>query len=302
MKPQPPTNATAGPSTPSVRYGPPAPSYQPAQYITTFEEYIPRLDHPHHAERKATGVSKEQQKYLKQGASDAIDVDKTGGTGGGPAEQWERVLPKGVDEVFERFLNRLNDAEGGEEQVLRYDFGSHPLPYSSHSELYKKLFPPLSSTKGGQQTSRGGGASDEDPDSDDEEEDELARRYKPRGVVPPCPRCGADRKFEMQLVPGMIAKLKVDNLTTLATVKKGKLSRTNKEQSVEERRKELAAMLAGSSAEAPGAAEDDQDEELLAKSKNQIGMEWGSVAVYGCGNDCVGFGEEWVGVEWEEGS
>lgn len=103
----------------------------------------------------------------------------------------------------------------------------------------------------------------------------------------------------MQLVPGLIAQLKVDNLTTLATGKKGK-ARSAKEQSVEERRKELAAMLAGSG-EATG-AEDDQDEQMLAKSKNQIGMEWGSVAVFGCGNDCVGFNEEWVGVEWEEGS
>lgn len=119
VQPQPTKNAAAGPSTPSVRYGPPAPAYQPAQYITTFEEYIPRLDHPSHADRKATGVPKEQQKYLKQGGGDAVDGDRSAATGG-PAEQWERVLPKGVDEVFERFLNRLNDAEGGEEQVLRW--------------------------------------------------------------------------------------------------------------------------------------------------------------------------------------
>jgi pre-rRNA-processing protein TSR4 len=28
-------------------------------------------------------------------------------------------------------------------------------------------------------------------------------------------------------------------------------------------------------------------------------MEWGTVMVFGCSGDCVGFGEEWVGVEWE---
>lgn len=29
------------------------------------------------------------------------------------------------------------------------------------------------------------------------------------------------------------------------------------------------------------------------------GMEWGTVVVFGCKSDCIGFGEEWVGVEWE---
>lgn len=35
-------------------------------------------------------------------------------------------------------------------------------------------------------------------------------------------------------------------------------------------------------------------------SKDEEGeMEWGNVLVYGCERDCVGVGEEWVGVEWE---
>ncbi len=29
-------------------------------------------------------------------------------------------------------------------------------------------------------------------------------------------------------------------------------------------------------------------------------MEWGTILVFGCEKDCVGFGEEWVGVEWEQ--
>lgn len=114
-------NAAVGPSTPTVTYAPPIPAYQPAQYISTFEEYVPRLDHPTHASRK--GVSKEYEKFIKQ-ADDEDEGGKGksgggGGEGGGPAEQWERVLPKGVDEVFERFVNRLKEAEDGEQQVLR---------------------------------------------------------------------------------------------------------------------------------------------------------------------------------------
>lgn len=47
--------------------------------------------------------------------------------------------------------------------------------------------------------------------------------------------------------------------------------------------------------------EAERREELrrLADGEAVEGMEWGSVLVFGCVNDCVGFGEEWVGVEWE---
>jgi pre-rRNA-processing protein TSR4 len=56
-----------------------------------------------------------------------------------------------------------------------------------------------------------------------------------------------------------------------------------KGQSEEERKKELAKLAGG-----------DQG------GGDELGeMEWGSVLVFGCQGDCVGFGEEWVGVEWE---
>ena len=48
-------------------------------------------------------------------------------------------------------------------------------------------------------------------------------------------------------------------------------------------------------------SEAERREELrkLAEGQAVDGMEWGSILVFGCVNDCVGFGEEWVGVEWE---
>lgn len=111
----PPAQPQAGPSRPPVTYGPPIPAYQPPQYLSTFDEYIPRPD--------AGGKGKLAQ-YVEDGekagrkaglAQDAADASG----GGAGAEQWERVLPKGVDEVFERFVSRLEDAEGGDDQVLR---------------------------------------------------------------------------------------------------------------------------------------------------------------------------------------
>lgn len=53
----------------------------------------------------------------------------------------------------------------------------------------------------------------------------------------------------------------------------------------EERKKELVKFVVGVKEEV---------------SKDEEGeMEWGNVLVYGCERDCVGIGEEWIGVEWE---
>lgn len=52
--------------------------------------------------------------------------------------------------------------------------------------------------------------------------------------------------------------------------------------SEEERKRELARLAGGVS------------------GQDEVGeMEWGTVMVFGCEGDCSGFGEEWVGVEWE---
>jgi pre-rRNA-processing protein TSR4 len=168
----------------------------------------------------------------------------------------------------------------------RYDMGAVPLPYTSHSELYKRLF----------NNSKQLGEEDDD---DDEGVDAAFRKaYSPKGVVPPCERCGSERTFEMQLVPGLIAELKTEMLS-LSGEKKVK---KNRKQTEEERKRELAVLLGKASAKdlvkpGEGNVEGETEEDRL---KSETGMEWGTVMVFGCENDCVGFGEEWVGVEWEE--
>ncbi len=178
----------------------------------------------------------------------------------------------------------------------RYDLGATPLPYSSHSTLYRKLFPKTSRTSAPSQRITATTTS-EDPDSDDEEASDLAGRYHPDGVVPSCSLCGAERVFEMQLVPGLISALKPELLTT-SGAKRSKKSKKKKSaaatQTAEERKKEIAAMLSG------GSTEGEEGEGDGLGQVAEAGMEWGTVMVFGCRNDCVGFGEEWVGVEWEE--
>ena len=147
----------------------------------------------------------------------------------------------------------------------RYELGGVPLPYSSKSPLYQRLFPgaPIKRT----------------PDED--EEPNFAEFYKPS--IPPCTRCGGKRVFELQLVPSLISVLRPEAITTTgkpAPKKSAKLTE-------EERRKELTRI-------AKGLKGDSTDEKAEVAE-----MEWGNVLVFGCEADCVGFSEEYVAVEWE---
>ncbi|WWD18790.1 hypothetical protein CI109_103245 [Kwoniella shandongensis] len=236
-------------STPSssTTLAPPLPAYQPAQYLSTIEEYIPPV---------------EDMEVEEDEDSDDEAIAQNGGL----EEAWEKILPKGVDEVFENFVRRLEAADGGSKQVLRYELGGMPLPYSTQSPICKRLFP---------------GA--EKPLAKDEELD-LASLYNPSSV-PPCPQCKSKRTFELQLVPSLISVLKPNAITT--TGKPSEDQKETKPLSEEERKKELERLAAGVKGEDKSAAEKEGE------------MEWGTVLVYGCEKDCVGLVEEWVGVEWE---
>jgi pre-rRNA-processing protein TSR4 len=144
----------------------------------------------------------------------------------------------------------------------RYELGGVPLPYSSSSPLFKKLFPTAPTTR----------------TPDDQEEPDFAQHLN-ISSIPPCPRCKSERTFELQLVPSLISTLSPDSLSTTGKAEK---KAGGKKQSEDERKKELAKLAGGVEGEEDG-----------------LGMEWGSVVVFGCKRDCVGFGEEWVGVEWE---
>ncbi|KAJ9111381.1 hypothetical protein QFC19_001149 [Naganishia cerealis] len=287
--------ATQGPATPATTLGPPLPAYIPAQAIDSYPEDIPKAS---------------EKEAARKGLADdddaaAADEDESSGKGGkkvgmnNVAEQWERVLPKGMDEVFERFVNRLNAAIDGNEQVLRYDLGGVPLPYSEKSDLYKKLFPPKSLAGRHVPVVQNNAAVDEE---DDDDENSYENRFTPYPTVPVCPNCNSRRVFELQLVSSMISYLAPERLSTTgkAPSKKknkptGAAGASGKEKSLEERRKEVEALLQGKNLDIAEGEEVDQAQQGVG-----MGMEWGSVVVFGCEGDCVGFSEEWVGVEWED--
>ncbi len=85
-----------------------------------------------------------------------------------------------LDKTFLRFSDRLTQ---NPEQVLRYEWKGTPLLYSSTDAVGKRLAPLGSTIKG------------------------KAATAATLGIMPRCESCGAERVFEMQLVPGLIAAL-----------------------------------------------------------------------------------------------
>ena len=88
----------------------------------------------------------------------------------------------------------------------------------------------------------------------------------------------------MQLTPVLLNLLKVDLISDQKKDKKD-----DGVDAEEARRKELERVLGGAGGKTKGG------------EKERTGMEWGSVAVFSCVKGCGGeWGEEWVGVEWED--
>lgn len=138
------------------------------------------------------------------------------------------------------------------------------MPYSFKSPLTKMLFPSL-------------------PQQQPDDDEPVYEEHYDSSKIPACPRCRGPRVFEMQLLPSLISILRPETLSTTGSAPETKPRAALTE---EERKKELMRLAKG-------------DDEGSDGGDSIDGMEWGNVLVFGCKNDCVGFGEEWVGVEWE---
>lgn len=142
------------------------------------------------------------------------DMDDGGNGGAADKDNFESSL----DKTFQKFSDRIAQ---NPEQVLRYEFKGEPLLYSGNDDVAARFVVP------------------------------HGKSGAPRGM-PRCQSCGAQRVFELQLVPGLIYELEKDEAMDL-----------------------------------------------------EDGMEWGTVILGTCANNCgqlgkVSFHEEWVGVQWEE--
>ncbi|WFD45935.1 hypothetical protein GLX27_000562 [Malassezia furfur] len=137
-----------------------APCYTPALYLNTIPE-------PSRTSEKLEPPSKAT---LERAAESGADMDQ------GDEEEYERMRVEGIDEVFERFTERLGSEA---RQVVRYEFDGVPLPFTGLGSVYRQLWP--------------------------------ANKYD-GSKVPPCPHCGAPRVFEVQLMPNLANLLRAEQL------------------------------------------------------------------------------------------
>ena len=79
---------------------PPHPAYQPPQYLSTTDEYLPPPE-----EMDIDGDDDDDET-----AEDKAEWND---------ERFEQLLPSGIDPLFERFVKRISDSDGADNQVLR---------------------------------------------------------------------------------------------------------------------------------------------------------------------------------------
>ena len=103
--------------------------------------------------------------------------------GSGEGEVYEQMKIDGLDHVFERFTRRLGSEA---RQVVRYEFGGVPIPFSGKGSLFKRLWP--NGLHAGCDSSS----------------------------VPACEYCGAPRVFELQLMPNLANLLRAEKLSDAA--------------------------------------------------------------------------------------
>jgi pre-rRNA-processing protein TSR4 len=115
-------------------------------------------------------------------------MDDAGVSGSASTEEEKQLFESSMDKTFQRFADRLAQ---NPEQVLRYEFGGQPLLYSSTDVVGKMLDPHYNSRNSGSKVTTG-------------------NRDTATNGMPRCQNCGAERVFELQLVPHAITMLEED--------------------------------------------------------------------------------------------
>ncbi|WFC98322.1 hypothetical protein MYAM1_001048 [Malassezia yamatoensis] len=161
-----------------------APCYTPALYLNTI---------PEPARDTEDGIADTESSLAKIAAS-GTEIGSMG------EEQYEQIRLDGIDPVFERFTSRLAIEPS---QVIRYEWGGVPLPFTNVGSVYRKLWP--------------------------------NDHFDP-SKIGTCRLCDAPRIFEAQLMPNIANLLRVNHL-------KGRDQATDGTDSEVRRRAEIASLL-----------------------------------------------------------
>jgi pre-rRNA-processing protein TSR4 len=154
----------------------------PAQYLTTSDEPDtqddPRLVAQASLEDVQDGLaSLSTSKPSRRGSSSSASNPQPTWSG----ETFEKQRLSGLDAAFVRFQERVFVRAAGDlaDQVLRYDRGGEPLPFSGAGAAYDRVFP--------------------------------GKVHSPRGIER-CQACGAGRTFELQVMPQLVTVLSAEGL------------------------------------------------------------------------------------------
>ncbi|KAJ1672931.1 hypothetical protein EV182_006212, partial [Spiromyces aspiralis] len=172
-------------------------------------------------------------------------------------ENYERSnYVKGTDAAFEKFVERVSQ---NPEQCLRYDFKGQPLLYNYSDATASLLNNTSTNARAARPTTSPNDVDDDDiVSSSDDDDDDCGHRFKyTESKVPRCLHCGGRRRFECQLMPALLTDLP---LSKYAGQRDSELNEAGL------KKKPL------------------HGKELLEAYSS--GMEFGTVLVYSCENDC----------------
>lgn len=259
------------------------PSYRPSLYLST----IPESSASARAGDKAAKAQQSSSADNEEDDDDDDDDDATNGMKSFEKEGYEKMMLAGMDDVLEKFIARVG-AEG--RQVVRYEMGGQPLPFSAQGELYKSLWP----------MSGSGSSKSTKPTFDSTR-------------IPPCQVCGSKRTFEFQLMPNLVNTLRADSIQGGADDHNNDTTtNTTVDDATTRKRRELEAVLGKSLPSLPGSdgitRTNAQDAQRL---KQKTGLCWSTALVFVCEKDCCvprekngpegeTWREEWVGLQFEE--
>lgn len=252
------------------------PAYRPPQYINTYPE-------PSSSARAAQAPSKKDTQRVSK---------LVGGEGtamkGWEQEKYESMMVEGVDDVFERFVKRVsNDGT----QVVRYEFGGHPLPFNGQGESYDMLWPHDATSS-------------------------SSRRFSD-AKVPRCEACGGSRVFELQLMPNLVNVLRPSTINGGHAGDEQRQEAQTKDDAASReaaRKREIEEAL-GRKLPQQTQSEDGLvhtkpstvDEVGEGKIPKRTGLSWSTAMVFVCREDCHGNDDkggswrtEWVSVQFEE--
>lgn len=129
--------------------------------------------------------------------SEPMEIPSNARVGGGTLEgeggdtNEKTLFESSMDKTFQRFADRLAQ---NPEQVLRYEFGGHPLLYSKTDAVGKLL------------------ATEQENSNTKVKVSSSSSSATPTNI-PRCTNCGASRVFELQLTPHAILELEAEDMS-----------------------------------------------------------------------------------------